>query len=456
MSSWSGGGEIKLIPEEKDVNQEAMDYGHNEYCFKVPKVKLIANYEDYNRQIYFSWADDSVELRRENEAIVYTKSYFTELLAKMNSGEEVWCDGRTAEYSDTLDGEYLNKVRDGVEYSATVYNLNTMEKSIYIGALKETRPMSDYEKAKYGEIKKSNKSKDKSTLINIIINDNNKYCDLDEELKNDIEFNKDLIKKSYSLGYFNFFNDNIRNSEEIIDLALSKSGDVLEFLPIEYKSNKEIVMNALNKSPDAIKFVSDELKKDKDIAQVICKSPNALKYMDKSIFEDKEFIKKIITINPSVLNILDDKYKDDKEIVLLFIKYLGHYGEPLRCVSVRLQDDIDVVKKAVINNGISLRNASSRLQDNKEIVMEAIRSDGNSLRYASDRLKRDKDIIDYIIEHSINSLNIIEDKELIMSLLKEDKSLFNKINYRLQQDDDIINYMGLPHYVIGFIKKGVF
>lgn len=129
MGSTIFGGKILLEPVEKQKEED--DYGYDSYPFKKPTVYLEGVVEEYYPQTMFSWDDDSVVFVRENRVIKYTKSSFTELLAKDEKGDIVWMDGRNAPYSDCWDGEYLDGERLGEEFTIQTYDLNTMKKQYY-------------------------------------------------------------------------------------------------------------------------------------------------------------------------------------------------------------------------------------------------------------------------------------------------------------------------------------
>ena len=139
MSSITYGG--KLLMKAEDDNKTLKnnyDDCFDSYPFEVPKVYLDGTCEDYMPQVCFSWSDDSVVLVRGNRVIKYTQSNFAELLAKDKDGNIIWMDGRSAPYSNCWDGEYLNEVRGGKEFTVTEYDIGTAQKRRYKMVLDET------------------------------------------------------------------------------------------------------------------------------------------------------------------------------------------------------------------------------------------------------------------------------------------------------------------------------
>lgn len=139
MASITYGGKLLMKAEKNNINPED-DYmdDYESYPFEEPKVYLDGTRETYYPQYSFSWGDDSVVLVRDTTVIEYTKSSFTELLAKDKDGNIIWVDGRSAPYSDCWDGEYLDETRDGQEFKVTLYDIKTSQKKRYKMVLDET------------------------------------------------------------------------------------------------------------------------------------------------------------------------------------------------------------------------------------------------------------------------------------------------------------------------------
>lgn len=131
MASCCYGGVLPLKVDETNVNHNEEAMGMDGYPFRVPKVYLDGCCENYFPQYCFDWADDSVVLVRGKHMIEYTCSNFQELLAKDETGNIIWVDGRRAPYSDCWDGEYLDDIRATYEYTITEYNMDTLEKRKY-------------------------------------------------------------------------------------------------------------------------------------------------------------------------------------------------------------------------------------------------------------------------------------------------------------------------------------
>lgn len=133
-------GKILLKPVEEEQHE---DDGFVGYPLKKPTVYLAGAVEEYYPQTVFSWNDDSVVVVRENRVFKYTKSSFTELLAKDEKGDVVWMDGRNAPYSNCWKGEYLDEYRGGEEFTIKTYDLSTMKKQSFKAVLQKEEDMDD-------------------------------------------------------------------------------------------------------------------------------------------------------------------------------------------------------------------------------------------------------------------------------------------------------------------------
>ncbi len=136
MASFCYDEKLLMRPDEENNDLDNFDFG---YPYEVPKVYLDGCGEAYSPQYQFSWDDDSVVVIRNKRVVKYTRSSFAELLAKNESGEIVWIDGRRAPYSDCWKGEYLDDTRPAQEYSITEYDLETHKKKEYKVVLKEEK-----------------------------------------------------------------------------------------------------------------------------------------------------------------------------------------------------------------------------------------------------------------------------------------------------------------------------
>ena len=84
------------------------------------------------------------------------------------------------------------------------------------------------------------------------------------------------------------------------------------------------------------------------------------------------------------------KNSNNREYVL---ENVAKQGKLLEFASTQLQDDEEVVKRALEQDGEAMEFASDRLKDNKELMLLAIKGAPWTACYATERLRADRDVI---------------------------------------------------------------
>ena len=110
----------------------------------------------------------------------------------------------------------------------------------------------------------------------------------------------------------------------------------------------------------------------------------------------KYIVSIIVTLDGCSLEYISKDLQNNKEIVLKAVK---RYGLALEFASIDLKNDKDIVLKAVKHDGRSFEFASINLKNDKEFILECIKKNSNSLQYVSIDLKNDKEFILECINH---------------------------------------------------------
>lgn len=208
------------------------------------------------------------------------------------------------------------------------------------------------------------------------------------------------------------------DNKEIATKIIEKDPLSLYMFSPRLQRNKELVVYAVNKNPAALQFTpEDYLKENMDIVKVAVGKwpeaylalPKAIKILDVAV---TAYISRMESINKNGLdiyyNIPSEYFTYEKENcekrdrVLYFLK--GD-GCKLSRLPLEWQDDFDIVKVALTNDGEAIRYASKRLQDNDElawIVANSERSAG--VEYLSKRLKMNKDLVKTALSNTGGSL----------------------------------------------------
>uniref|UniRef100_A0A7R9YFP0 DUF4116 domain-containing protein n=1 Tax=Pinguiococcus pyrenoidosus TaxID=172671 RepID=A0A7R9YFP0_9STRA len=86
-------------------------------------------------------------------------------------------------------------------------------------------------------------------------------------------------------------------------------------------------------------------------------------------------------------------------------------------------DDKDICKQAVLNNGLALQFVGENLKADREIVLSAVQQDGNAIQFMSPALKDDKEIALTAVSSSGQALRYApqfsEDKEVALAAVEQ-------------------------------------
>lgn len=120
-----------------------------------------------------------------------------------------------------------------------------------------------------------------------------------------------------------------------------------------------------------------------------------------------------------------EQYKDLKKVPLIY------------------KNDIDVVKKFLIDNGWNIRYILEQFKNNEEIARIAMKTYDSVLKYMSKEIQSNKELIAIEIEKNHDSFvhindTLKNDKEYILELLKINKKIFKYLNEDLRSDIDIV------------------
>jgi len=218
------------------------------------------------------------------------------------------------------------------------------------------------------------------------------YYKMNEKYKALVSKKGSYIKK-VKLEYIN---------EELVLLAVSENGLVLEFVPAIYQNNKDIVLAACLNNYKAIKYASLHVQKDREFMKNIMEKYNIVKYINPLLYNDKEMIMLLIkyenlwwdqdyeNCQNITLKYASDEFKNDYEIVLSAIKKSSY---SLQYASKELQNNYNIVLTAVNKKGRTIKYASIELRNNYNIVLAAIKEDIECVRYISKTLLDNENII---------------------------------------------------------------
>jgi len=138
---------------------------------------------------------------------------------------------------------------------------------------------------------------------------------------------------------------------------------------------------------------------------------------------------------------LDNDDYNNKDIVLLILD--KSYKVTVGFIPEIFCNDIQVVTKAVENNGDTIKYISDELYEMREIVLKAVRSNGSSIRYISDTFINDKEIILEAVKNNGNALKYVSekyrnDREIVLQAVSNDGRVLKYVSDELRNDKNII------------------
>ena len=242
------------------------------------------------------------------------------------------------------------------------------------------------------------------------------YASID--LRNDFELCKmAVINNGMALEYVSY---NLRDNYELVMIAVQTSlnfnknldlNDIdihiispLQFSSLRLKDDKNIVMESIislanvmnctnNKEwceDSPLLFASDRLKDDSDFIDIVLNiHPQSIKYISNRLKykknRDSTFIINSIDKFPNIYKHVYNKLLYNR---IFFINYTSKNADILEFAPFIFKNDFYIVFNIVRSNGLMLKHATAKLQNNIDIVKEAFINNPLSICYASTILKK--------------------------------------------------------------------
>lgn len=254
---------------------------------------------------------------------------------------------------------------------------------------------------------------------------------IDQELFKDENFVFNLITKFESFVlYKNLLNlpkiDISENKKMILSMishlknaySSSRVEDIVfpfySLLGLSLQTDKDIQLKLLELNPSLLDRLDDNAKNDKEIvlfASLI--DLDSFRYASSSLKDDGEFVKKIIKLcmtkpdlYSSILSEVSDNLKDDREVVLYAVR---RDGTELQHASVRLQNDLQVVKEAMKSNLAAFKFASEAIKEDKQLISQVINLSGKNLAWLNENYRNDMKFVEKILEEDVQYVKFAGD-----------------------------------------------
>ena len=181
----------------------------------------------------------------------------------------------------------------------------------------------------------------------------------DASLLKDKEF---LLKCMAMNGQCWDYSNNFQNDKDICLAAVTQNGLVIERIPIDLMIDEEIALAAVKSNGYAYAIICDKAN-----------CPYFLKTM--------EFNMAAVLSCPSMVGDYRLTMRSNKEIAFAALQING-YLLSYYSNDETINDDEELVRVAVRQNGLALEFASKRLRRNRSVVFDAVKKNGDSLKYS--------------------------------------------------------------------------
>lgn len=181
--------------------------------------------------------------------------------------------------------------------------------------------------------------------------------------------------------------------QECLD-ASKKTWRVLAYASMEMRANKKLLIDLLSYDWQSFEYAHSSLRADKNVAMVALERSSSINftYLSDALKCDMNVMRFMMSRNGQNLKYFTAEHSN-RDFVILGASALadGHYA--LSCASEELRDDVDFVMKVVELCGRSLCYASSRVQNNINVVMRAVINDVFAFEFASEALRDNVDVV---------------------------------------------------------------
>jgi hypothetical protein len=220
------------------------------------------------------------------------------------------------------------------------------------------------------------------------------YLLLPEELKNDLNFIKILLKNNGNALAF-LSNEHTNNKELVLIAVKYALGGAIRFASEELQNNREFIIRCLESNKYVFRFLSPSFRSDKEIVTVAITSTGgkSLEYAAIELQNDEEFIISLVSINAKILKFVSENLQGNRPFL---IEVVNNNGLALKYIDENLKANRNIVLAAVRNNGLALQFAPEELKSDEDIVYEAAYQNGKALKFASEELRNNREFLNRI------------------------------------------------------------
>lgn len=316
---------------------------------------------------------------------------------------------------------------------------------------------------------------DDKEIALIALNNEHKHIDiykcilqnLSDRLKNDDEIVFVSVKNNPES--FQYVSSRLKKSKELSISALKKDIKTIKYLDNEllndYEFCKEIIKILRRKKNykvwyESLQYIKNDkiLSDRKFVKEAILNGANTWSpnYVFERFLDDEDIMLLLLIKDDYVYRYLPIEYKDNKKYLFAALtnKYsLKELKEPKNIGDFLKQLTLGTTYGSIISNafdgfsfresGNNLKYTSDRLKDDKDCVLYAINQTAWAYQYASDRLKDDEEVIRLFLKQMgiIKSKNNKKNKDdLIFELVKKYPYIFNYLSVKYRSNYKLIMF----------------
>ena len=232
--------------------------------------------------------------------------------------------------------------------------------------------------------------------------------------------------------------------------AVKNKGPALEFLPDSMKNNEILTRVAVCEDAMSVKFAAEKFQRDLNIIQIALMSKNA-----EELKRDRDFWRRICNLNGLLLQEAPFEIQEDVRIVRSAVIQNGNslqYASPklwfqddlLQKASSNLKESKNFMMNVVRQAGLALKYASDNLKNDQDLVMEAVKSMGASLQYASQSCCDNENIVLSALENfplafSMSSSRLKAFREFVLLAVSKNGLVLEYVTDKFQNDREIVN-----------------
>lgn len=228
----------------------------------------------------------------------------------------------------------------------------------------------------------------KERLLDEIEKDWEVLEDLDPELKNDLDFMLEALKRNAST--YSFMSPKIKSNREVQLYRARQDGPNM-LSGRKHKYDPEMVIEAVKGDGNNLKYASDDLKADRNFILKILslKSSGAYQYIDERLKQDRELLLMAVEFDPQAID--HTEVEIDEKLALYVIK------KGYKRIPQGFESNKNVVLEAVKCNPLMLYYADVELKEDPEIVLEALKRDPTTIMYAGEKFQCDPKIATKVV-----------------------------------------------------------